>query len=191
MKTIKSVLLIMLLACLAPISAATITHTTVVLSAPADWGVTNTVPQFPPSLGTLTNVTVKVVATASSTFSVENRDRAEWQTTVGSVTTISAVLGTLSTTVVMQPSHSHLLARFDGAIDYAGDSGFTANETGNASQSVSTSSVTPFVGADSISLTIGAVSTATYQGSGYYRQVTTTTAAATLIVTYEFSPTGP
>lgn len=168
--------------------AATVTHTATVFPTPTDLAVTNSVPQFDSALGTLTNVTVTVSANVQSTFFTENRDRRAWDTTTTAHATVSASVDTLSASTLIEPTHTQTLTAFDGVIDYAGTSGFTASDSGAGTGSNSTGVVAPFIGVGTVPLTASAVATASYNGSGFYRFIVNTSASALVTVTYEFSP---
>lgn len=182
----KYILLILALA--VRVAAASVTHTATIFPTLTDWSLTNSVPQFDPALGTLTNVTVTVAANVQSTFFTENRDRRAWDTTTTSHATVSASVDTLSASTLIEPTHTQNLTAFDGVIDFAGTSGFTASESGTGTGSNSTSVVAPFIGVGTVSLTASSVATASYNGSGFYRFVVNTSASALVTVTYEFAP---
>lgn len=187
----KNMILLFLAASLR-VAAASVTHTATIFPTLTDWSLTNSVPQFDPALGTLTNVTVTVAANVQSTFFTENRDRRAWDTTTTSHATVSASVDTLSASTLIEPSHTQNLTAFDGVIDFAGTSGFTASESGTGTGFNSTSVVAPFIGVGTVPLTASAVATASYTGSGFYRFVVNTSASALVTVTYEFaSPVCP
>ena len=181
----KYILLILALA--VRVAAASITHTATIFPTLTDWSLTNSVPQFDPAIGTLTNVTVTVSANVQSTFFTENRDRRAWDTTTTAHATVSAFVDTLSASTLIEPSHTQNLTAFDGVIDYDGTSGFTASDSGTGTASNSTSVVAPFIGVGTVPLTASSVATASYTGSGFYRFIVNTSASAIVTVTYDFS----
>jgi hypothetical protein len=176
-----------MLLCFIHTFAATITHTATIFPSTTDWSVTNSVPQFDPSLGTLTNVTITIGVNAKTTIRVENRDRTPWLTTAGSEVTATATVAGYSALTTVTNSHTQTLTSFDGTIDYAGTSGLTQSIVGSdyASESVPTAA---FVGIGNVPLVAGASAVGRYNGSGYYRFIVNTSASALVTVTYEFSP---
>jgi len=187
----KFINLIIALLCFASLRAASITHTATIFPTLTDWSLTNSVPQFDPALGTLTNVTVTVSANVQSTFYVENRDRRAWDATATAHATVSASVDVLLTSALIEPAHTQNLTAFDGVTDFAGTSGFTVSDSASGSNSSSTASVAPFVGVGTVPLTASAVATASYVGSGTYDFGVATSASAFVTVTYDFTPNCP
>lgn len=182
----KYILLILALA--VRVAAASITHTATVFPTRTDWAVTNSVPQFDTSLGTLTNVTVSVAVNASTQFRAENRDTVPALTVATAEVTAVGTAAGHATVVTVTNVYSTTLSAFDGVIDFAGTSGFTETVLGSDSGGSSPASFTPFIGTGSVPLTASASATAAFEGSGFARFVVNTFASAIVTVTYEFSP---
>lgn len=167
---------------------ASITHTLTVFPQMTDWRVTNSIPQFDPGLGSLTNVSVSVSVNAANRLRTENRDRQSWETTAsGEVQAIADVGGHVTSTSVTN-TYSTTLTAFDGLLDYQGTSGFDVTVVGGSSSIGQPASVVGFSGTNSIPIIIGATAIGRYDGSGYSRFIINTTASALVTVTYEFSP---
>jgi hypothetical protein len=180
--------IVMLFCMLIWLSAATITHTFTVFPAVTDWSLTNSVPQFDPSLGALTNVTVGVGVNAANVIKVESRSNLPRTVAGGGVVAATATAAGYSAIATLTNSHTRAVSGFDGVIDYGGTSGFTTNLVGSASASEIPSDFTPFIGVGNIPLVASAVANGFYRGPADYAFEVATQASALVTVTYEFSP---
>lgn len=176
------------LLCFISTLAATITHTATVFPQLTNWNLTNSVPQFDPALGTLTNVSVTVAANANSAFYFESLDTIGWSVTASSIVTTSASASTLTASTTFTNSHTQSVTAADGVLDYGGTSGFTVQKSGSAYGVNSTTSVAPFIGTGTVPLSASASAVGDYQGPGDYFFFVQTRASALVTVTYEFSP---
>lgn len=168
--------------------AATVTHTATVFPTGTDWRVTNSVPQFDPALGTLTNVTISVAVNASTQLRVENRDTAAWPTYAASDVTATGTVAGYSASTTLTNSHTTTLSAYDGVLDYGGTSGFNVTVVGADSGFAVPASFTPFIGTGTVPLIAAATAVGAYEGSGDYRFIVNTRASAVVTVTYEFAP---
>ena len=168
--------------------AATITHTTAVFPSPTNWSLTNTVPQFDPSLGTLTNVSVTVGANMRNRLRVESRSNLPRTATARGVGAITATVGGLSAQAGITNSHTQALGAFDGVIDYGGASGFDVTVDGAGYAAEIATDLVPFIGIGNIPLSASSAANGTFNGPGDYQFIVSTTASAIVTVTYEFSP---
>lgn len=170
--------------------AASITHTATVFQTSGDWTFTNSVPQFDPALGTLTNVSVSISINVTNDIYAENiGSRKVTPITQGDVLATVTVAG-FSVEANVINSHSQSLTTFDGVIDYSGTSGFTKTVSGNDSVLAVFPSA-GFVGSGSVTLVASIVTSAIYQGIGAYNFGVTTTSSALVTVTYDFTPNCP
>lgn len=176
------------LACFISTFAASITHTATVFPQLTNWSVTNSVPQFDPTLGTLTNVSVSVGANLRNRFRVESRSGLPRSATTTGIGTITANVNGLVASTVITNSHTQKLGAFDGVLDYAGASGFDVTLDGVGQAVTDATDFVPFIGTGNIPLTASAVATGSYSGPGDYRFIINTIASAIVTVTYEFSP---
>lgn len=184
----KTTLLILMLALAVRIAAASITHTASVFPQATNWSLTNTVPQFDPSLGTLTNVTITVAVNASTQLRVENRDTTPWLTYAASKVTATGTVAGYSSTATLTNSHTATLSEYDGVLDYSGKSGFNVAVVGTDFGSAVPSDFTPFIGTRTVPLIASATGAGIYDGPGDYAFGVTTRASAIVTVTYDFSP---
>ena len=182
----KCILLILALA--VRVAAASITHTATVFPNIPDWSVTNSVPKFDPTLGTLTNVVVSVAANASTRFWVENRDTIERSTYAASRVTATGTAAGYAATTTITNLHTATLSAYDGVLDYGGTSGFNVAVVGSDSGSIVPSDLTPFIGTGTVPLVAAATAVGVYEGSGDYRFIVNARASAIVTVTYEFAP---
>lgn len=168
--------------------AATITHTSTVFPSPTNWSLTNSVPQFDPSLGTLTNVSVSVGANMRNRVRVESRSNLPRSATAGGVGAVTASVGGLITQAGITNSHTQALGAFDGVIDYAGASGFDVTVDGAGYAAEIATDLVPFIGVGNIPLISSATARGFYRGPADYEFEVSTSASAIVTVTYEFSP---
>ncbi len=187
MKTSINIILAALLM-VATTLAATITHTTTILPSFTDWNVTNAIPQFDPSLGTLTNVSIGIGANVATVTKVESKSTLTRSVTSGSHATVTATIESYSASASVTNSHSQQLGRFDGVVDFGGTSGYTVGIVGSAFGQVGPADFIPFIGVGNIPLITSAAARGFYRGPADYEQEVSTTASAIVTVTYEFSP---
>lgn len=181
----KYILLILALA--VRVAAASITHTAATFPQITNWSLTNSVPQFDPALGTLTNVTITVAVNASTQLRVENRDTTPWLTYAASEVTATGTVAGYSASTTLTNSHTATLSEYDGVLDYSGTSGFNVAVVGADSGFAVPSDFTPFIGTGTVPLIAAATAVGVYEGSGNYRFIVTTRASTIVTVTYEFS----
>jgi hypothetical protein len=180
--------IVMLFCLLIGLSAATITHTATVFPALTNWSLTNSVPQFDPSLGALTNVSITVSANVRNRVRVESRSNLPRTATAGGTATITATVAGYSAAASVTNSYTQALGGFDGVIDYAGASGFDQTLDGSGYDAATPPDFTPYIGAGTVPLVAASVANGSYSGPGDYRFIVNTTASALVTVTYEFSP---
>jgi len=185
----KTILLFLLM--LTSLRAASITHTATVFPAFTDWSLTNSVPQFDPSLGTLTNVTIEIDVNAANVIKVESRSNLARTVTGGGIVTAVATAAGYSASTTLTNSHTQAMARFDGVIDYGGTSGFTVNVSGSSGAAATPADFTPFIGTGNIPLVVSAVANGFFRGPADYAFEVGTQASALVVVTYDFTPNCP
>jgi hypothetical protein len=168
--------------------AATITHTATVFPSPTNWSLTNSIPQFDPALGTLTNVSITVAANVRNRVRVESRSNLPRTATAGGTATITATVAGYSAAASITNSYTQALDAFDGVIDYAGVSGFDQTLDGSGYGAVTPPDFTPYIGVGTVPLVAASIANGSYNGPGDYRFIINTTASALATVTYEFSP---
>lgn len=176
------------LLCFISTLAATITHTATVFPQLTDWSLTNSIPKFDPSLGTLTNVSVSVAASANTALYFESLDTATRTVSAGSIVTASASVASLTALTTVMNAHTQSVSANDGVLDYGGSGGFSVQKDSSAAGANSTTTVAPFVGAGTIPLIVGTAAVGIYEGPGDYYFFVQTYASAMVTVTYEFSP---
>lgn len=179
--------LLFILALVVRVAAASITHTATIFPTGTDWAVTNSIPQFDPSLGTLTNVTIGIGVNAATTVKLESKSNLARTLTGGSYVTGTATAAGYSASTTLTNGHTQAVSGFDGVVDFGGTSGFTVGITGSSSASAIPASFVPFVGVGTVPLIASATALGFYRGPADYEFEVATTASALVTVTYEFS----
>jgi protocatechuate 3,4-dioxygenase beta subunit len=171
----------------------TLSHTISFPETPTDWTATQSVPQFDPSLGTLTSVEIINSDPIKNTIRVENLDTA-------SATIHATVSGDLKLSGPSVPGLDTPLSAdqtfnataFDGTIDFGGTSGHTfAPQTINGSNSTVLTAATDlanYEGTGTVSFTEATHASSTASGSANLLLQVNTTAAATVSVIYHYIP---
>lgn len=180
--------ILLILALVLRVAAASVTHTATVFPTRTNWSMTNAVPQFDPSLGTLTNVAVGIAVNVSTQFRVENRDTIAWLTEARADVIATGTVAGYSATATLTNSYATTLSAYDGVLDYGGTSGFTVTIVGSDSESAVPSDFTPYIGTGTVPLIASATGVGFYDGSGDSRFIVNTFASALVTITYEFSP---
>jgi protocatechuate 3,4-dioxygenase beta subunit len=172
----------------------TLSHTISFPETPTDWTATQSVPQFDPSLGTLTSIEIINSDPVKSTIRVENLDTA-------SATIHATVSGDLNLSGPSVPGLDTALSAdqtfnataFDGTIDFGGTSGHTfAPQTVNGSNSTVLTAATDlakYEGTGTVSFTEATHASSTATGSANLLIQVNTTAAANVTVIYHYIPT--
>ncbi len=158
-----------------------------------DWTATQTIPQFDPSLGTLTSVDVQAVTSVTTTVRVENLDSAPAviHTTVsGSVSLAGPSFTPLATPFSADQSFN--AAPFDGTIDFDGPSGKSfppQTSTGNLNKTFTAAAdLAPFIGTGTATFTAAAQASDSHTGSGNLVLSVNTVANADVTVIYHYTP---
>jgi hypothetical protein len=175
-------------------SPQTITQNLTFPTATTGNSQSETVKQFNPSLGTLTSVEILENGKLTSDIKVESTDDAP-----------STIQGNVSGTLTLEiPGENNLVAQvngtpvttnvsaFDGTIDFAGTSGHdfgpqTASGSASVTLEANQSSLTPFIGTGSISLTELAKSTSSASGPGNIVSNISSQAGANVTVIYQYT----
>ncbi|WP_020465971.1 choice-of-anchor E domain-containing protein [Singulisphaera acidiphila] len=162
-------------------------------ATPTNYTKSATIPQFDPSLGTLTSVDVTFAGTLASQIRVESRD-------ANPMTVTGHTEGTL---VVQAPGIADLMLRptstvtfpasaYDGVPDFGGTSG---KDFGNVSadDTKSVTLTTPgdlaaYTGTGTVPFSVGAASSSAAAGPGNLLTEISSTAAATVNVVYHYLP---
>jgi protocatechuate 3,4-dioxygenase beta subunit len=174
---------------------ATITKTITLPDTATNWNQSFTLPQFDPSLGTLTGVEILNQDPITSDIKVEN--------TANSAGTITATIsGTLTLTgpgltgpglvTNLGANESIFLQAYDGTLDFKGPSG---NDFGNKVVNGSgttlltdPTSLALYTGTGTVSFSEEADASATAAGPGNLVVMVQTTAAAQISVIYHYTP---
>lgn len=166
----------------------TINHTINVLQSTTDWSFASSVPQFNPALGTLTRVAIAISVSGETEVKIESKSRLRRTVTGGSTITGSATVAGSTAAKSLTNQVSQSVAGFDGTVDYAGASGLTQTITGDASESIEPTNLTPFIGTGTVPVQVAASANGFYQGPADYSFQVATKAGALVSVTYEFTP---
>ena len=175
------------------VSPATLVQNLSFTELPTNWDQSGTVPQFDPSLGTLTSVEIRTQTSLTSTIRVESLDAspAEIAATVSGTTTLSGpgVAGlptTESTTRTFQAS------AFDGTIDFGGGSGHDFGPVtvpgSNSATLTAPADLSRFLGTGSVTFTESAKETSSATGSANLLLSLGTKAAGQVQVVYHYIP---
>jgi hypothetical protein len=171
----------------------TLTQTATVPTAATDWSATVSLPQFDPSLGTLTAVDIVNAGSFTSHIRVESLDAAPSTITAtesGTLTLSGSGVTALQTSIAAGQPYS--AAAFDGVLDFGGTSGHDFGvQTANGSQSTTLSAASAlalYTGTGSVSFTEVAHATSGATGSGNLITNINTTAGAQVSVVYHYIP---
>jgi protocatechuate 3,4-dioxygenase beta subunit len=171
----------------------TLSHTISFPETPTDWTATQSVPQFDPSLGTLTSVEILNADPIKNTIKVENLDTAADQihvTMTGTLTLSAPGVSGLVTNLSADQTFS--ASAFDGTIDFGGTSGHTfAPQTVNGSNSTTLTAATDlaqYIGTGTVSFTEATHASSMATGSANLLVQVNTTAASNVTVIYHYIP---
>lgn len=172
--------------------AATVSFSDSIATTTTNWTNNLTLPLFNSALGTLTSVTFNYGGTVTSTFRGESLDAAPATVTLSAAAGLA--FGTpVSDSLAVAGSQSVNLGAFDGAIDFAGASGY-ANVvvTGTDSDSLTLSSnLASFIGAGNYLISVAATGNSNASGAGNLLSQIGTTASATIEVIYTYDAVVP
>ncbi len=158
-----------------------------------DWSQSLTIPQFDPSLGTLTSIDIVNAGTFTSSIKVESLDG-------GPSTIIATVSGTLTLSgngvaglvANASSSKSYSASAFDGTIDFGGTSGHDFGSPSTiGSNTISLSdpaSLAAYTGVGNLTFTDAAHATSAASGSGNLLTQIGTTANAQIQIVYHYIP---
>jgi hypothetical protein len=158
------------------------------------WSSTQTINQFNLALNTLNSVTVAFSSNISVDAKGESLDLAP-STINFSLAALTTLTGPDSLNTSLTPSDSRTFSAtaFDNALDFGGTSGVTyTNVTASATAGLVTytlpSDLLAFMGAGTVSYTMGANGTSTASGPGNLITQFATRAASTVTITYNYTP---
>jgi SdrD B-like domain len=160
---------------------------------PTDWTDTRSLPQFNPSLGTLTSVEIHTTDPLTNDIKVENLDSAP-ATIHASVTGSATLSGPSVPSLVTQlnADHTFSASAFDGVIDFGGTSGHdfgpqTVPGT-NAVALTAPADLAPYIGTGSVAFTDTTHASSTATGSANLLLSVSTDASAQVQVIYHYIP---
>jgi protocatechuate 3,4-dioxygenase beta subunit len=177
------------------------TTKTVTLTFPntkTNWTQAQNLPQFDPSLGTLTAIDIVNKGSLTSQIRVESMDQSPATITAqasGSLTLSGPGLSltTLGSTPLLPTAQSvqtFSAGAYDGVSDFTGTSGHDFGpQTATGSQSVTLtapSDLAPYIGTGTVSLTESATATSSASGAGNLLSLISSTAGAEVDVTYHY-----
>jgi uncharacterized protein (DUF2141 family) len=171
----------------------TATHTATFPNTATDWTSSQTIPQFDPSLGTLTSIDILNSDQITSTIKVENIDGAPATitATVSGTMTLSGP-GVSSLVNNLSADQTFNASAFDGTIDFGGTSGHDFGpKTATGSDSVtltSASDLAAYIGTGTVSFTEISHGTSTGSGAANLLLSINTTASGNLTVVYHYIP---
>ncbi len=155
---------------------------------------TQTVPQFWPTLGTLTSVDVITNASLVTGAKVENLDSSAANVSINLTgTAILSQGGQTLTTTQLSGAESAPLSAFDGTPDFAGTSGktfapYTTQGSSAVTLNASTTDLSAFEGAGTVSLTYGSQDSGSISGSANVAAKLNMTTGATVRIIYHYIP---
>jgi hypothetical protein len=183
----KTILLFLLL--LTSLRAATLTYTG---NIPTTFNVSDntntiTVPKFNVSGATLTAVTVEVQGYMTNRLSAENKSGLANIITVSNASSITVQAPALPTIVGTLENYDSVgLLRFDGVIDYAGNSGFSIGADAEIEDEENVTNLSGWVGSGTANVNVIYKSQSTYAGPAAASFLTETSASACITVTYTY-----
>jgi SdrD B-like domain len=169
-------------------------HTIAFPDTRTDWTATQSVPQFDPSLGTLTSVEIVNSDAITNAAKVESLDAAPatiHSTVSGDLTLSGPSVSGLD--IALSADQTFDASAFDGTIDFGGTSGKTfAPQTINGSNSTTLTSavdLAKYTGTGTLNFTETAHAGATAAGPANLIAQVNTSAAANVTIVYQYIPT--
>jgi len=168
-------------------NAAVISFSDSIPIATTNWTDLLTLSKFNPTLGSLTSVRFLYSGEVNTTARVESLDAAPAAVTINTSASISFG-GPINVVLPAAGSDSRNLAAFDGAIDFAGPSGFTFPDIVGLSSDVLvlTSGLAAFIGTDSYDIDVEATGSSSATGAGNLISQIATRAGAAITVEYTY-----
>ena len=170
--------------------AATITYGPFeIAEQPTDWNETLSITQFDPSLGILGGVSFELTATVAGSAEAESLDAAPAEVTTDLVARVSLTDPTGNALVSSIPISNQVdnLAAFDGTIDFTGPSGVAhISLSVSLTESGTSNDFGLFTGVGTIDLPIKAIGESTGSGAGNLITQFSTSASASVSVTYDY-----
>lgn len=173
---------------IAPSSAAVVSFSDTIATAPTDWTGAFSVNQFNPALGTLTSVQYTLTGTVNGTAAYEHDGPTPADITLNLSAEINVDTpgGSIAVTVTPLATVTESATAFDLVLDFDGTSGGTLaglTDTDTASATLVTD-LTPFIGLGDIILAAEALANSNGTGSGNLFTRFTSSADATLTISY-------
>ena len=162
-----------------------------------NWSSTVAVNQFDPAMGTLTGIAFELIGRVFGSARVESRDASPADVTanIAAEISLSEPGGGATPVAITIPtvSETRSLDIFDGALDFAGTSGFSVTDlTGSQTETGSSTNFGLYTGLGTIDLTVSADGASSGSGAGNLTTLFNTSAAAEFRVTYTYdAATGP
>jgi|GEM_PF-1599757 len=177
--------------------AASISYNSNISLEETDWDKFLSVKKFNSNLGTLNSVSFTLGGSAEGSIGVENKNTTKTANVNANLASTIQVNGTIGGTdtllveVIPSELQKFTLAKFDGAIDFAGTSGKTVNlSTAKAEKTESYTDadiLNAFIGSGNLAYTINAIGSSTATGSGNLATNFSNSAAANLTITYNYT----
>lgn len=187
-------LCITLLASVGCALAGTLTYTGTIPLATTNWNNSISIPQFDPSLGTLTGITFILTGRVEGSAMLENLETVSADVTVDLSAKITLMRPDTSVLVAAIPvvSVTENVAAFDGQMDFQGDSGrkyenLSANRTESSTSVPPSADLALFTGTGSIVLPIRAEGFSSGSGAGNLLLQFSTLAFAEAQVKYDYT----
>jgi hypothetical protein len=169
------------------------TYTVTFPSTLTNFDLTQALPQFDPSLGTLLAVDITNAGSITTDVKVENTSNTSPTSitgTVGGNMTLTAP-GVSLTTSPQRNTGTFNAGVYDGMLDYKGSSGMDfgpSTASGTRSTELTGAAMTPFIGTGTVALEETATATSTASGGGNVVVQLASSAQATVTVTYRYTP---
>lgn len=148
------------------------------------------IPQFDPSLGTLTGVALTLEAIIEGDLRGESLDQAPALITLSLGALVGAEIGGLSIDDIFSETRQFNATAFDGVADFGGDSGasFLGVTGGGSTSEFFTTGLAPFVGLGFLTPEFDGVGASSGDGAGNLITQFRTTAGGKLSVQYRYEP---
>ena len=175
------------------VAPQSITQTATIPDTPTPNTASVTLPQFDPTLGTLTSVTINNIATTTDTVQLESQDTQP--TTLIANTTITTSLtgpGVSGLTTTANDSVSFNATAFDGVIDFGGTSGHDfgpRSQTRTQSTTITDpATLSAYLGTGTLTFSSTSTGTSSVLGSGNVVQIIGTSSGQTIQIVYNYIP---
>ena len=174
---------------------AQITNSSTVSVQPTNWATNFMIPQFDPTLGTLTSIMFDLTGTVEGLAQVENLSTTGGANITTNLATVVTLLLPGGVSMIVNPlaSVTDSYGTFDGNVDFGGTSGRTYTTLANSNMQMQTAppfgvNLAAFLGTGTMMLAVNSNGNSGVAGGSFVASTFQTLSGATLQVTYNYTP---